>query len=182
MKSVEQDLNSADRFKRLSAIEAMRKHKELVGEEKIKAAKRAERDPQVRHRLNQVLVKNDAPGVVQELVDSLKNDSDVQVRRGAAQELSRYAEDPTATEALAAALQFEPHPAVRSACIRSLALSDTPAAVAALKIASQDPDPKMRKQAAFSLKWHTSREARKILKRLKKDGDPDVRRVAKAER
>ena len=166
---------SRDRF---DAIESLRRREETVSDDEIKSAMASETDSILRHRLQQLRVQNEAPQVWDDLVASLKTDPSGVVRQGAAQALANYVRQQGVPAALAEALRKDLDPAVRYACARSLALSQSFTALHALDLASRDSDPDMRAQAAFSLKRQTSPEAKKILQRLRADAAVSVRDMA----
>ena len=167
---------------RLEAVEMIQANNIPVPQEKIRAALSVEKDPLVRHRLNQILAENSVSGVEKDIIESLKKDPSPIVRQGAAQTLGNYVQTPAVVRALSNALREDSEKSVRYACALSLGLSDSFLSITALEKASRDPDPDLRRQVAFSLKRHTSYKAKQLLKKLKKDSDSSVRLMAGAEK
>ncbi len=144
----------------------------------IRTARTSEKNPLKRHRLNQDIIRSQEPGISDTLLESLKTDTDPMVQTGAAQELGNYVQNPGVVDALIAALKTNPSNSVRMAVARSLSLSKSPAAAAALSQAADDQDPFVRKQVAFGLKKHNTKESKAALKKLKRDGNKQVREMA----
>ncbi len=175
----EPNFDSAKSSERLEALETDKNKARKISPERIKSKLKGEKDPLVRHRLNQALAASGTDDVLQTLVDSLQNDPDPMVRQGAAQSLSQYSKNPFAAQSLAESLATEKVPSVRYACALSLSLSESAAAFAALQKAASDSDINVRKQIAYGLHRNSHKNAQKILKKLQGDKDPSVREVAR---
>ncbi|OVE75253.1 hypothetical protein BVX98_07875 [bacterium F11] len=179
--NIHNNLKSAKTLDRLDSAVRARKNGNKVSVQKLKDARSIEKDPLVRHRLNQALFIRDSKEALDLLAESLANDPNHTVRQGAAQSLSGYPNNPKAVKALAEALEKDSAARVRYACANSLALSEISPALDALTKAAKHSDPRLRRQVAFSLKRHTSKKAKRVLKKLKKDKDPFVRAEARKE-
>lgn len=175
----EPNFDSVKSSERLEALEADKNKSLKISPERIKSKLKSEKDPLVRHRLNQALAASGTDDVLNMLVDALKKDPDPMVRQGAAQSLSQYSKNSFAAQSLAESLGTEVVPAVRYACVLSLSLSESPEALAALQKATDDPDVNIRKQLAYGLRWNSHKLAVKILKKLKSDKDASVRDIAR---
>lgn len=172
------DLNSSKSTDRLEALESDKKSRRL-SQKALRDRFKTEKDPVVRYRLNQAIAQTDTPDVAVSLIDSLNNDSDELVRKGAAQNLGQFAKNSDVSKALAEALSKETVSSVRYAIALSLSLSESGEALAALETASRDADPKLRSQIAYGLHRNSSKKAGQILKKLRGDKDPMVRDVAR---
>ncbi len=175
------DLDSAKSTDRLEALESNKNRRDRFSSQKLKSKLKSEKNPLVRHRLNQALASADSSDALTALIESLQTDTDPMVRQGAAQSLSQYAKSPVVARALADSLSKETIPAVRYAAALSLTLSDSPEALTALEKAASDADVNIRKQVAYGLHRNTNKNAQRILKKLKGDKDPAVRDVARKE-
>jgi HEAT repeat protein len=114
---------------------------------------------------------------IQILSNSLRSDSDAEVRRVAAWGLSRYARHAVAAEALADAVLSEKNPDVREMVTWALSWSRTPAAMTALAFALRDEDPRVRRTAAWATGRVRSRASVEGLIGHLSDADASVREV-----
>lgn len=179
-KTADQGLISSDRRDRLEAIETIRGRSEMVAPEKIRAARDAERDPLLRHHLNQAMAESGVNGVDADLIQSLKNDSNAMVRQGAAQSLGNYVQNPNVIQALSDGLEKDGDLAVRCACALSLGNARGIKAQAALEKSMGDADADLRRQIAYSLKRQKSARSIALLKKMQNDADESVRLMAGA--
>lgn len=171
-------LKSSDKKQRHEALEKLRRREGRADAQALRDAAKAEKDPVLKIRALQALAASDDPSAVADLLAALSSEPDPMVRQAAAQQLGNFVQDPAVVTALASGLDKDRSAEVRGACALGLALSDTPAAAAALEKAAGDPDPALRRQSAFSLGRHKSPRARAAVEKLRSDPDPSVRESA----
>ena len=176
--SVEDQLNSSDRDIRLQGAEKLRTHPGTLSNAKISQLKTQEKDPLIRHRLNQALARSGLSTVVVDLLNSLKSDSDIVVRQGAAQELGNYTNNLDVVKELAQSAKKETDSSVRTACLLSLSVSQSEEATKSLEKFLNDNDPQIRRVVAVGLKRQNTISSKKLLKKLQSDPDEDVRAAA----
>jgi HEAT repeat protein len=175
-----QTLNTSPRNEQLQASEAA--GTENHDGQFLMAAKKHEKDPLIRRRLNRAIAVSAAEGMLGDLVASLQTDEAALVRQGAAQILGNYVGSPIVLHALMDALDKEIDPAVRYACALSLTLSTEKSAFRVMEALTHDNDPNIRRQIAYGLTRNRSPQAKALLRNLERDRDPGVRRMARGDR
>jgi beta-lactamase regulating signal transducer with metallopeptidase domain/HEAT repeat protein len=119
------------------------------------------------------------PQRIQVLANTLRTDSDAEVRRIAAWGLSRFARNEAAASALAEAVTREQNTEVREMATWALSESRTPAAFAALEAAYlRDKSPEVRRTAVWAAGSVGSRSSVASLTTLLSDRDAEIREVA----
>ena len=179
--TLEQALRSPSASERAEAIRFVDPDIHSVEVAVLQAAKRGEKDPLLRDRLNEALIRSQVPEISDELIASLKNDESVLVQVGAAQELGNYVQNSNVIESLGVALLKNPSRDVRMAAARSLGISPTLAAAEFLNQAVDDPEAHVRAQVAYSLKRFSDKKSEKSLRLLKRDSDLTVRKIAEGD-
>ena len=177
---VQAKLGGSNTLDRLRAAEAVRDRAAAVPADSLRAALKAEQNPQVRYTLLQALAAQEGTAAVPDLAQALSSDGSSLVRAVAARTLMGI-DAPEATMALGAALAGDSDRDVRCAAAASLSLHHRPEAVQALLKAAGHADPEIRKHAAFALtRQPKSRAIKKALDKLQLDPDGEVSARVKA--
>lgn len=146
--------------------------------EELRASRKTEKNPLLRRKINDDLARQMPIGVEKDLLDSLKNDADPQVRIGAAGALGNYSQNRFVVEALAETALNDVNSELRYAAVRSLGLSKSFRSMRTLEKLMENSNPLMRREVAYALKRQKSIRAKILLNKLANDSDATVRKAA----